>query len=215
MLTIDSSIPCDDQPVNQATLIGENRYLTSWITPNNLEIQQMYKELTQGIADQRERIITLWNFVKDIPYTKFVKSRIQIDGKRFYQNDTWLDPAQALIAGRLNCFNKSALLTSLLRQELSPDQVFVCLTNVNVDGIDGHAVSYIRFEDDYILETTNPGIKNPFMPASAADIYGAVAWFNDKQVSYVPGTRLREPLGLCCIGWLEQYINERLCTEYI
>lgn len=215
MLTIDGSIPCDDQPIDQATVMGENRYLTSWITPDNLEIQQKYKELTEGIADQRGRITVLWNFVKNIPYTQFVKSRIQIDGKTFRQNDTWLDPAQTLVAGRLNCFNKSVLLTSLLRQELRPDQAFVCLNNVNIDGVDGHAVSYIKLEDDYILETTNPHIKSPFMPASAADIYGAVSWFNDKRVSYVPEVQLREPLGLCCIAWLEEYINERLCTEYV
>jgi len=215
MITIDSSIPIDDQPVNQATLMRENRYMTSWITPNSLEIQEKYKQITEGIAGQRERITALWNFVKSIPYTQFVKSRLQVDGKIFSQNDTWLDPAQTLVAGHLNCFNKSILLTSLLRQELSPDQAFVCLNNVNVDGVDGHAVSYIKLEDDYVLETTNPGIKSPFMPAAAADIYDAVSFFNDKRVSYVPDIRLREPLGLCCISWLEEYINERLCTEYV
>ena len=215
MVTIDSSIPCDDQPVNQATIMRENRYLSSWITPDSLEIQEKYKELTKGIINQRERITALWNFVKRIPYTQFVKTRVQIDGKMFTQNDTWLDPAQTLVAGPLNCFNKSVLLTSLLRQELSPDQAFVCLNNVNVDGVDGHAVSYIRLEDDYVLETTNPAIKSPFMPAISADIYDAVSWFNDERVSYVPGASLREPLGLCCIHWLESYINERLCTEYV
>jgi hypothetical protein len=214
MLTIDSSIPTDNQPINQATIMGENRYITDWVTPDSLEIQEKYKQLTAGIMDQRERIAVLWDFVKNIPYIQFVKSKVQIDGKTFSQDDTWLDPAQALVAGRLNCFNKSILLTSLLRQELSADQAFVCLNNVNVDGIDGHAVSYIKIDDDYILETTNPGIKSPFMPAASADIYGAVSWFNDKQVSYIPEVQLREPLGLCCIRWLEEYINERLCTEY-
>jgi len=215
MLTVDSSIPCDDQPVNQATLMTENRYLTSWIMPDSLEIQEKYKKLTGSITNQRERITALWKFVRDIPYTQFVKSRIQVDGRTFIQNDTWLDPAQALAAGCLNCFNKSVLLTSLLRQELSPDQAFVCLNNVNVDGVDGHAVTYIKLEDDYILETTNPGIKNPFLPAATADIYGAVVFFNDNRVSYVPGAQLRQPLGLCCVAWLEEYINERLCTEYV
>lgn len=215
MLTIESSLPCDDQPVNQATLMGENRYLTSWITPDNLEIQETYKKLTHNIAEQKERVTALWKFVKDIPYTQFIKSRIQIDGRSFTQTDTWLDPAQTLAAGKLNCFNKSVLLTSLLRQELGPEQAFVCLNNVNVDGVDGHAVSYIKLDDDYILETTNPGIKSPFLSAAAGDIYGAVIWFNDKGVSYIPGAQLREPLGLCCVAWLEEYINARLCTEYI
>lgn len=215
MLTIDGSIPCDDQPIDGATILGESRYLTSWVTPDNLEIQEKYKVLTANIASQKDRITALWNYVKGIPYTPFVHSATNIGGVVFKQNDTWLNPAQALQVRKLNCMNKATLLTSLLRQEFSPNEAYVCLGNVNVDGIDGHAVSYLRWDSDYLLETTNPGIQSPFLRAENMDIYESVMFFNDKGVSRVPNVSLREPLGLCCVSWLEGYINQKLCTEYV
>ena len=215
MKTIAEAVPCEDQPINAATLMGENRYLTSWITPDSLQVQEKYAELVQGVSDQEQKILALWTYVKNIPYTHFVKTKISVDGKSFQQADTWLEPAQAMQAGKLNCFNKSVLLASLLRQEFPTDSVWVCLNNVNVDGIDGHAVTYLKLDRDYILETTNPGLQSPFILADNADIYEAVIWFNDQGVAYIPGLSLREPLGICCIRWLEDYLNERLCTDYI
>lgn len=217
MLTIAEAIKCDDQPINGATIMGESRFLTSWITPDSLEIQEKYRELTQNISGQRDKIIAVWQYVKNIPYTQFVSAKVNIGGRVFSQHDAWLDPAQALRAGvRLNCMNKSILLASLLRQDLSADKAFVCLNNVNVDGWDGHAVVYLRMGDDYLLETTNPSIKSPFLRAADMDIYEAVIFFNDQRTLYVPDTSLREPLTYChCIKWLEDYINERLCDAYI
>jgi hypothetical protein len=215
MRTILEAIPCDDQPIDGATLMGNTKPLTSWVDTDSPEIQEEHRQLTEGIPTQKERISVLWNFVKNIPYTRFVKTRISVDGRTFIQPDTWLEPAQALLVGKLNCFNKSTLLASLLCQELPSEQVWVCLNNVNVDGIDGHAVTYLRLGDDYILETTNPGIKSPFMPASSGQIYEGVVWFNDKDVFCIPGPQLRQPLGTCCIRWLEDYVNERLCDAFI
>lgn len=176
---------------------------------------EKYRQLTEGIPTQKERISVLWNFVKNIRYTRFVKTRISVDGITFVQPDTWLEPAQALLVGKLNCFNKSTLLASLLRQELPAEQVWVCLNNVNVDGIDGHAVTYLRLGDDYILETTNMALKSPFMPVSSGDIYEGVVWFNDKDVFCIPSAQLRQPMGACCIRWLQDYVNERLCDAFI
>jgi len=219
VLTINFAVTVEDQPINGATLLGETKFLTSWVSQDSQEIQEKYRQLTKGIPDQRQRIAALWEYVKRIPYTQFVRMKISIDGRTFEQPDTWLEPSQAVIyvsnGGKLNCFNKSTLLASLLLQELPPKNVWVCLNNVNVDGIDGHAVTYLRLDDDYILETTNPGIKSPFMLATAADAYEAVVWFNDERVLCIPSSQLRQPLGSCCIPWLESYINERLCTDYI
>lgn len=214
-IDINNSIPADDQPINGATILHENRYLSSWVTPKSLELQEKYRELTKGLFDQRDKIIAVWTFVRDIPYTPFVKTKVTVDGRSFVQNDAWLDPGWSLQAGKLNCMNKSTLLASLLRQELSTEEVSVCLNNVNVDGVDGHAVVYLRLGDDYVLETTNLGIKSPFLRTRDADIYDAVLFFNDEKTRYVPGKKLREPLSLCCLRWLEGYINERLCTEYV
>ena len=208
------AIPCDDQPIS-AGIMHENRFLSSWITPDSLEVQETYKELTEGISDPRERIYAVWRYVTDIPYTPYINSRVQIDGKVIKQDDVWLDPAQALSFGcSLNCFNKSVLLASLLRQDLSPDQVYVSLNNVTYDGIGGHAVVYLP-NGDYILESTNPKITSPFMRASDVDMYEAVIFFNDNQVSAVPSAKLKEPLGLCCVEWLSSYCNHHLCDCYI
>jgi len=196
--------------------MGETRYLSSWVNPNSLEIQEKYKELTQNISSQRDRIVAVWRYVKDIPYTPFVKSKVNIGGRVFIQGDAWLDAGQALKAGvKLNCMNKSILLASLLRQELPPEQIFICLNNVKTDGIGGHAVGYLRLDGDYIMETTNPGIKSPFFRAEDADIYEAVMFANDKETRYMPSVSLKEPLGCCCVLWLSDYVNSKLCTEYI
>jgi len=213
--TISEAISCEDQPISAASLMGENRYLTSWIDPSNLEIQQAYKQLTEGITDQRQRITAAWEFVRDIPYTSYVKSRILVDGRSFTQHDVWLDAGQALRVGKLNCMNKSVLLANLLRQELPAEDVWVCLNNVNVNGTDGHAVGYIRMGEDYLLETTNPEIRSPFLRAKDMDIYEAVVWMNDKEVRCIPNTELREPFSICCVRWLSDYINDHLCDSYI
>lgn len=215
MDSIDTSTRCDDQPISGASLMGENRYLSSWVTPGNLEIQECYKRLTGGLQTDKEKIVAVWNYVKDIPYTPYVKSKTIVGGRVFSLGDTWLEPGQSLYVPRLNCMNKSTLLASLLRQELSENQVYVCLNNVSVDGIDGHAAVYVRLDDDYMMETTNPNIKSPFLKARDADIYEGVIWFNDKVISCVPNAQLREPMGICCVKWLEFYVNDHLCTEYV
>ncbi len=218
MIAIDSAVPCDDQPIggdHAATLFHESRYLTSWVTPDNLEVQEKYSELTRGIASQEERISALWNYVKSIPYTQFLSTKITIDGKTFEQKDTWLEPAQSIKVKRLNCFNKSVLLASLLRQELPPDQVYVWLGNLKLNGVGGHAITYIRLAQDYALETTNPRIMSPFLKAADLDEYETVMFMNDQDIKYVPDTILSEPLGICCVRFLEDYLNDKLCTAYV
>ena len=208
------ALECDDQPIN-AGLMHENRFLTSWITPDSLEVQEVYRQLTEGIGSEKERIFALWQYVKNIPYVAFVSSRVQIDGKFIKQEDVWLDPAQSLSMGcRLNCFNKSVLLASLLTYGMPNSKIWTCLNNVTYDGIGGHAVVYLE-EGDYILETTNPKIANPFMRASDVDMYEAVIFFNNTEVRTVPGVSLTEPLGLCCLRWLESYVNHHLCEDYV
>jgi len=213
--TILEAIKCDDQPINGATIMGENRYLSSWVDPESLEIQEKYKELTEEISGQKDKIIAVWQYVKNIPYTQFVSAKVNIGGRVFSQGDAWLDAGQTLQARKLNCMNKSILLISLLRQELSADTAFICLNNVKTNGIGGHAVGYLRLDGDYILETTNPGIKSPFLRAEDADIYEAVIFVNDKETRYIPSVQLREPLGICCVRWLEDYVNQRLCRSYV
>jgi len=213
---ISDSLKCDDQPIDAPTMMGESRFLTSWVDPSNLEIQETYKQLTEGITDQRERIVAVWEFVKDIPYTPYVSALVKVGRMTFAQKDVWLSAGQTLQVNKLNCMNKSVLLTSLLRQELPAESVWICLNNVQINShSDGHAVGYIRLEDDYIFETTNPSIRSPFMRASDADIYEAAIFVNDKATSYIPGVSLEVPFRACCIRWLGDYVNDHLCDSYI
>ena len=215
MVGIENSIPVDDQPINAATLLGESRYLTSWVTPDNLEIQSKYNELTKGLLTQRDKIIACWDYVKSLRYRQFIQAKVKIDGRTFVQKDTWLNPAQVIQAPAANCANRSFLLASLLRQELSPQELYICLGNLNYDHQDGHAWVYAKLDNDYLLETTSPTIKTPFIDARSADIYESVIFFNDSGVWHIPGAGLREPLSDCyCIRWLEDYLDTKACDFY-
>ena len=218
MLGITHAEPGDDQPIggpHGATLFHEPRYLSSWVMPNSLGIQDAYKQLTNELSDRSARIKACWEYVKNIPYVQFVRTHTNVGGKIFSQGDAWLDPAQSLQVGRLNCLNKSTLLASLLRQDLSAEEIYVCLCNLTSDGVGGHAICYLA-SNDLVMETTNPELTNPFMRARDADIYESVIFFNDQNMRYVPGVPyLSEPLGNCCVGWLRDYVNDRLCTEYV
>ena len=218
MLNFEAAIPVDNQPVGgrgAATMLHESRYLTSWFDTDNLEVQDKYDKLTKNSHSMESRIVACWEYVKNIPYTQFVTSRTFVGGRIFEQNDVWLDAGQAVHVSKLNCMNKSILLANLLRQELSPDQVYVCLNNVVQDGIGGHAVCYLRLDSDYVLETTNPKLKTPFMLASDTVIYDPVLFFSESEVKRIEGKNLREPFGMCCVDWLSDYIDPKYCTEWV
>lgn len=205
---------CDDQPVNGATLFGETRRLTSWIQPDSLNIQLVYKNLTQGQTSIKDKITSCWQFVKDIPYINFIRSDIKVEGRSYIQNDVWLDPDQCLRVKALNCMNKSNLLASLLLNALPQENVWVCLNNIVTNGIGGHAVCYIILNnEEYILETTNPNLTSPFMLAKRAEIYDSVIFFNNKSILKIERKELKEPFGTCCIRWMEDYINSNCCDE--
>lgn len=217
MQTIHAATPCDNQPIGHkdaATIFHESRYITSWVDPQSLEVQDKYKQLTKGIDDLATRIVACWRYVKTIPYREFVPVYLTVGGVNYAQNDAWLDPGQTLRAPYLNCFNKSILLASLMRQELDEDDVYVCLGNVMSDGVGGHAFVYLA-TGDYIMECTNPHLRLPFIMAEDADIYESVVFFNDKYVNCIEGKSLHLPLGNCCVAWLEDYITAKHCHNYI
>ena len=213
MESIERAIVCDDQPISGATLFHEGRYLTSFVTPDNLEVQRKYKELTDNLS-VKDKVAACWGYVaRQIKYRQFITTRISVDGRTFIEKDAWLDPAQVIHAGVANCFNKSILLASLLRQELSPERVYVILGNVNSDG---HAWVLARLDRDYILETTSPHLSCPFILADSADIYDPVIFFQDKGVKYFPQKKIHEPFSDCfCIDWLEDYLDQKSCDAYI
>ena len=52
---MDAIIEIDDQPID-ATFFGEVRRLTDWITPGALEVQELFRHLTENITSTRDRI---------------------------------------------------------------------------------------------------------------------------------------------------------------
>ena len=202
----------DNQPIGgggAATLFHESRWLTEWVAPNSLEVQAEYENLTKGLASDWDKILACFNRVLDIPYTSAVRIKVSVDGRTFVQEDAWLDPAQALMAPKLNCSNRSFVLASLLRQEHTPEQVWVTLGNLKLDGLGGHAWVLLRGNQDYIMETTSPRIRTPITHSEAHE---AVVFFNDREVRVVPGRQVTEPFSSCwCIPFLEDYLDKRAC----
>ena len=215
MESISQAIRCDDQPISGAALFHEGRYLTSWVTPDNLDVQSKYSQLTDS-QTLKDKIRACWKYVSDpnqIRYRQLDTTKVSVDSRTFVQKDAWLDPAQVIQARVGNCFNKSILLASLLRQELPPDKVYVVLGNINDEG---HAWVLARLDRDYIVETTSPHLSKCFIPADSIELYEPVIFFNDREVRYFPEKKVYEPLGNCfCIRWLEDYLEKEACEAYI
>jgi len=213
MLGISYSQPSDNQPI-QASILKERRLLTSWITPDSLEVQNKYDQITKGLSSTEDKVLACLRFASDIPYTQFVKVSVNVAGKTFVENDCWLQPAEAIFSPRLNCANKTYLLASLLRQELPAENVYACLGNLNTDGQSGHAFGYIRLDGkDYILETTNPSVRDKLIPIETVGIYEDIIYFNDLGVRAVPERTIREPFSACynCEPFLIDYLAREFC----
>ena len=197
----------DDQPIS-ATFFGEGRWLTDFITPNALDIKELYRDLTKEIATLEDKIATLHNWVaSQIRYTRFVKGRLWIEGKSSIQDDLWNMPS---ITARIkvgNCVNKAFLMTSLLRQTMPLSQVHCVLGNLYNGKPGGHAWVQAKLgEQDYIIETTRADVPS-LIPAFSADRYETVHLFND-EVSYaIEGRTMMEPMTACFSTWLSDYLN--------
>ncbi len=204
---MSNRIAIDDQPIS-ATFFGEGRWLTDFITPNSIDIAGIYKDLTQGVPVLEDRIAVLHNYVASrIRYTKFVKGRLWIDGKSSVQDDLWNSPSITARVKVGNCANKAFLMTSLLRQELSSDQVHCVLGNLYNGKAGGHAWVQVALNgEDFIVETTRPDV-HPLVPVSTTDRYEAVHLFNDEVALAIEGKTVMEPMTACFSTWLSDYLN--------
>lgn len=200
-------IKIDDQPID-ATFFGEFRRLTDWITPDALEVQELYSQLTDGIVDIRDKITACWKWVGgQIRYVEFVKGKLCIAGQCFSQNDLWQDPSMVINTRVGNCANAAMLLTSLVRNGLSEKQAYCVLGNLYSPKPGGHAWVKVTIDgEDYILEaTTNkaPGL----VSESAADLYEPVHYFNDGEVLAVEGRTQMIPYAEAYSEWLSDYLH--------
>jgi len=201
------TIAMDDQPIS-ATFFGEGRWLTDFVTPDAIDIKELYKDLTQGITSPEDRIAALHNYVaSQIRYTRFVKGKLWVEGKSSVQDDLWNLPALTARVKIGNCANKAFLMTSLLRQDMPSSQVHCVLGNLYNGKPGGHAwVSCKLGGQDYIVETTRPDVP-PLVLASSADRYEAVHLFNDETAYAIEGKTVMEPMTACYSTWLSDYLD--------
>lgn len=215
---LDYAIQCPDQPIGgehgSATLFGEPKWLAEWVTPRDLSVQEKYEQLTSGLSSPEEKIIACLRYVCDFPYTRFIRVETRVDGITFVQRDAWLEPSQAMQTPKINCANRSFILASLLRQEMPPEDVWVVMGNLNVDGQDGHAWDMVRlYGKQYMLEPTNARVKASLIPIDLASGYEDVLYFNDYEVKAIPERKVREPFSACyyCLPFLSDYVARELC----
>ena len=204
---ISDIIQIDDQPID-AAFFGEGRWLTGFITPDAFDVHELYKKLTEDIDNKYDRITACWKWVaSQVKYVKFVKGKIWINGKTSVQKDLWILPELTIHTRVGNCAVKSFLLTSLLRNELSPDEVYCALGNLYNGKPGGHAWVALRDHgEEYVMESTQPTAP-AMVPASTAKRYEAVHYFNDAQIYAVEGKTQMTPMAACFSTWLSDYLN--------
>jgi hypothetical protein len=200
-------IAIDDQPIN-AAFFGEGRWLTSFITPQALEVRSLFEAITAGIPDSVERVEACWKWVTSkVKYVEFVRGQMWINGKRSVQNDLWTMPELTIHTGVGNCAVKSFLLTSLLRNELPAEQVYCTFGNLYNGHPGGHAWVTVKVDgEDNVMESTTPTAP-PLVPASAATRYEPVHYFNDLEVYALEGRTQLVPMSRCWSTWLSDYLD--------
>ncbi len=196
----------DDQPI-AATFFGEGRWLTDFITPEAVDVQELHADLTENINTIEERIAALHGWVASLKYQKFVRGTLKIEGKVSYQNDLWNAPS---ITSRIkvgNCANKSFLLASLIRRELPASDVHCVLGNLYNGTVGGHAWVQVQLHGvDYIVESTREDAP-VLVPAAVAQRYEEIHLFNDKDVYVIEGRTVMEPYTACFSTWLSDYLD--------
>jgi len=203
----DGAIIIDDQPIS-ATFFNEGRWLTEFITPGALEVKNLHEQITKNISSLENRIRALQQWVAtQVKYKQFIAGRIWVEGQTASQRDFWMNPSMTILTRIGNCANKSFLLTSLLRNELSPSDVHCVLGNLNNGEPGGH--SWVQFQlgdRTYISETTRPDVP-PMVLAALATRYEAVHLFNDKDAYAIEGRTVMEPFANFYSTWLKDYLD--------
>ncbi len=198
----------DDQPI-AATFFGEGKWLTDFVTPDALEVQELHDKLTDGIYNLEDKLTSCWAWVADeVKYVTFVSAKMWVNGRVASQKDYWQEPSQVIRTKVGNCANKAFLLASLVRQDLLPEQVNVVFGNLHQPPAPGgHAWVEVNFNSHpYIMESTK-GDMQPMVATRVADIYEPVMYFNDKTVSAIEDRTLLTPFTAVYAAWLKDYLD--------
>jgi len=201
-----NAVLIDDQPVSP-TFFGESRWLTSYITPDNPDIQMLFEQVTRGCDSVESKIEACWDWVANqVKYKPFIGARIQVEGKASSQRDFWQSPSMCAWTKVGNCANKAFLLTSLLRYGLPGEEVYCVFGNLHNGKVEGHAwVEWTTDGSDYIVESTRGDVS--MVEATPADRYEPVHYFTEKQVFAIPGRTIMTPFAACFSTWLKDYLD--------
>jgi len=200
-------ISIDDQPIS-ATFFNEGKWLTEFITPDAMEVKELFKDITKDISSKSNRVRALHQWVSnEIKYKPFIKAKLWVEGKSSVNSDAWLQPSLTRRIKIGNCANKSFLLTSLLRNEFDPGEVHCVLGNLRNGEPGGHAWVQVKLGDRaFIVESTRPDVE-ALVPAVIAERYEAVHFFNDQTAYAIEGRTVLEPFTRCYSTWLKDYLD--------
>ncbi len=131
--------------------------------------------------DEKEFVWAAWHLVGcGIDYKSF-GSDFQFIGDSIsgYRIDL---PSEVLALGASNCVGKSALLTSILRNRLPSNRVYMVIGNLVMDSVGGHAWVMAELGGKwYRLEATHCPISWADAASTKAS-YQAKAMFNDEEL---------------------------------
>ena len=155
-------------------------------------------------ANEDDFIIAAWEYVaSNVQYENFGSILYFTD--QGVECDECFTPLEVLAAGESNCVGKSILLTSILRNRIPPDRVYMAVGTLNLNSNGGHAWVKCRRQNAiwYVLEPTLMPSGNPWIPeASVAYKYALGGIMNDKSFS------CSEP-GLCLA------VKKTSCLPYV
>ncbi len=203
-------VAMEDQPID-ATWFREGRWLTEFVTPDAMEVEELYKELVKGLDDRIERIKAIHQWVGgEVKYKPYIKSTLIIDGRMSTNKDCWLRPSITRRVKVGNCANKAFLLVSLLRQEMTPGDVHVVLGNLHTEkSIGGHAWAQVNLEErPYVIECTRDDVAALIPQGQTTDRYEPILFFNDKSAYAISTKEIMEPFAVTGYAlWLKEYLD--------
>jgi len=203
---MEQTVSIDNQPI-AAGFFGEGKWLSDFVTPDQPDILMLWEKIIAGAKTQEDRITAAWDWVANqVKYVPFIKAEIRVEGVHSYQDDFWQTPSMVSKTLVANCANKAFLLTSLLRNELPPSDVYVVLGNLHNGHVQGHAWVQANIgSGEYIVESTRNDV--PLLEVSKAPRYEPVHYFNDQTVLAVPGRTVMTPFEACYSEWLKDYLQ--------
>lgn len=201
-------VAMDNQPI-AAGFFGSGKWLTDYVTPEDLEVKELYNYIISGQPTLEDKLKALRRWVaSEVRYKKLITGKIWVEGKSSVQRDLWMSPNMVINTKIGNCANKSFLLASLIRNMLSSSEAYCVLGNLYNGKAGGHAWVEVKMPDgsSYVMESTR--LKVPDMvPVENAERYEPVHYFNDKELYAVEGKTVLEPFTMCYSTWLDSYLD--------